>query len=110
VELVRLYSNLSDEHRLLCDVAAAASTTRRARSAQQRPRQRQYRLNQAQVAELIAAYRQRKSINELARRYDCTEAQSVLCSTGITRGRAAGHKGSNFAWLSPRTAPGRIAG
>ena len=70
MELVRLYSNLSDEHRLLCDVAAAASTTRRARSAQQRPRQRQYRLNQAQVAELIAAYRQQKSIKELARRYD----------------------------------------
>jgi hypothetical protein len=69
VELVHLYRTFPGGHPRLCD-AAAATSTRRARSAQQRPKQRQHRLSQAEVVELIAAYRERKSIKEVAQRYE----------------------------------------
>lgn len=65
---MRLCSNLSSE-RAGVHPAKSAASSRRTHEAPDRPRQRQHRLSQAQVVELIASYRQRMSIKELAQRF-----------------------------------------
>jgi hypothetical protein len=52
----------------VCDVRVAASLRLRTGSAP-RPRQRQHRLSEEEAAELVASYRQQKSIKQLAQQF-----------------------------------------
>jgi hypothetical protein len=87
-------------------------STRRARTAQQRPRQRQHRVSQAEVVELIAAYHQRKSIKGLAQRHEVhrTTVAALLGrhSAGTERpvirlllAREPTHPGRTVRWPPP---------
>jgi transposase len=84
VELVRLYSNLFRDGARLCYLGVAASSQRRGQDAQ-RSGQRQHRLSQAEIAELIVAYHQGQSIRQLARRFKVhrTTVTALLRRQGI---------------------------